>query len=116
MADPIFLLESRDDLFIPYKRMYEGFSLRRNGAGYFSGSFPDGTVTIAGRPISAEIRVLLRTLVNGEGDGYLAAKTQSLSDGTWRIDGLNPSLRYDVVARYDGENDVIMSDVTPMVD
>jgi hypothetical protein len=45
----------------------------------------------------------------------LVAKTQSAPDGTWRVDGLNPNLRYDVVGRKDGFNDVIVSNVQPVV-
>lgn len=116
MADNIY---SKDILYttaIPLVKTYHEFKLPRIGNGYFSGSFPDGITTIAGKPVSADVRVLLRSSIEGYGDGSIVATTKSAPDGTWRIDGLPENLKYDVVARLDGENDVIMSDVTPMID
>lgn len=116
MADDIYVVERRENASIPFKRTYDEFKLALNGNGYFAGSFPDGITSIAGKPISATVRVLLRSTVNGDGDGSIVAKTVSAPDGTWRIDGLRTDLKYDVVARYDGENDVIMSNVTPAIE
>ena len=108
IADPI-----KPEAAIGFIREYEEFKLPLNGLGFFGGTFPDGITTIAGKPISALIRVVLRTPVKGYGDGALVATTQSLEDGTWRIEGIPTHLKYDVIARYDGENDVIMSNVSP---
>lgn len=94
-------------------RDYYGFELALNGQGYFAGTFPDGITTIDGVPVSANIRVLLRTTVNGYGDGVVVAKTKSAQNGTWRINNVPLGLKYDIVARYAGENDVIMSNVSP---
>ena len=116
MAVDIYTVERRRSAYIAFNRGYQEFRLLRNKTGYFAGTFPDGIVTIAGKPIAANIRILLRTILNGYGDGSIVATTRSNPDGTWRVNGLDPTLRYDVVARYDGENDVIMSDVTPMID
>lgn len=86
------------------------------GNGCLAGSFPDGTTTIEGVPTSAEVRVLLRKPSGEAGDGVVVAVTQSAPDGTWMVDGLNPDLRYDVVGRKAGFNDVIMANVAPEVD
>ena len=86
-----------------------------SGAGYLSGEFPSGTTTVEGVPTQAEVRVLWRGPAGHPADGVLVAKTQSAPDGTWRVDGLNPDLRYDVVGRKGGFNDVIVSNVQPVV-
>lgn len=113
MTDVVYFVERRIAKQMPFSRTYSEFSLPLNGGGYFAGTFPDGITTIAGKPVSAKIRVLLRTKINGYGDGSIVATTTSAPDGTWYIGGLEQNLRYDVVARYDGENDVIASNVTP---
>lgn len=89
--------------------------LPMGGAGYLSGEFPGGTTTVEGVPTQAEVRVLWRGPAGHPSDGVLVAKTQSAPDGTWRVGGLNPNLRYDVVGRKDGFNDVIASNVQPVV-
>ena len=86
-----------------------------SGTGYLSGEFPGGTTTVEGVPTQAEVRVLWRGPAGHPSDGVLVAKTQSAPDGTWRVEGLNPNLRYDVVGRKDGFNDVIVSNVQPVV-
>ena len=85
------------------------------GAGYLSSSFPDSITSVEGVPVSAEVRVLLRYPTLPRLDGRLIASTTSAADGTWRINGLNPAQRYDVVARLAGRNDVIMAGITPAV-
>ena len=85
------------------------------GAGYLSSSFPDSITSVEGVPVSAEVRVLLRYPTLPRLDGRLIASTTSAADGTWRINGLNPAQRYDVVARLAGQNDVIMAGITPAV-
>lgn len=83
------------------------------GAGYLAGEFPGGTTTADGVPLSATVRVLLRK--TGAGDGTLVAQTRSSADGTWRVDGLDPTAKYDVVGRSDNFNDVIVANVTPSI-
>lgn len=84
------------------------------GSGYLAGEYPGGTTTVDGVPQSAEIRVLWRDPNNSYMDGVVVARTVSAADGTWRVLGLNPNLRYDVVGRKDGHNDVIAANVQPV--
>lgn len=86
------------------------------GNGYLAGEFPGGITTVESVPSVATVRAILRTSTGSPLDGVVAGETQSAQDGTWRISGLNPDLRFDVVGRKDGFNDVIMSDVTPSTD
>lgn len=81
------------------------------GTGYLAGDYPLGTTKIEGVPSAVEIRVLWRG--QGDDDGCLVAKTMSDNTGTWRVSNLNSNLRYDVIARKDGFNDLIMSNVNP---
>ncbi len=60
--------------------------------------------------------MLWRDLSGSNADGCVVATTTSLADGTWRIDNLNTSLKYDVVSRHNGLNDVIMANITPATD
>ena len=85
------------------------------GNGYLAGNFPGGITTVDGVPVSAEVRVEFRGRAGSISDGFVVAKTLSAPDGTWRVDGLNPSLRYDVVGRKNGFNDVIVANVQPVV-
>lgn len=82
------------------------------GMGILSGSSPNGLATDNGTPTVATIRVHLRAPGHPY-DGYVVARTESASDGTWYIGNLDPSYRYDVIGRHAGYNDVVMSDVTP---
>lgn len=84
-----------------------------SGSGYLSGSFPSGITSVEGAPVSATVRVLYRPGPGSPGDGVIVAQVQSAQDGTWLVDGLNHNLKYDVVGRKDGYNDVIMSNVSP---
>lgn len=93
-----------------------GFASARKplfGDGYLAGSFPGGITTVDGVPVSATVRVLCRPTGYSRGDGVVVAEVQSAPDGTWLVDGLDPSLRYDVVGRLLGKQDVIVSDVSP---
>lgn len=81
------------------------------GTGYLGGDYPIIT-KIDGVPSAVEIRVLWRG--HGDDDSCLVAKTLSDHTGVWRVSNLNPDLKYDVVARVNGFNDMIMSDVTPV--
>lgn len=89
---------------------------RSGGSGYLAGEFPDGITTVGGAPVEAIVRVLLRTDEMALGDGALVRQVQSAPDGTWRVDGLDPALRYDVIGRKAGFNDVIMANVSPEVE
>lgn len=113
MDERIFKVEYRHEGLIPFRRNYEEYKLPRNGIGYLAGAFPDGLTTLKGAPVSANVRVILRSTVDGYGDGTVVAKVKSAADGTWRVDNLPINLKYDVIARYAGENDVIMSNVSP---
>ena len=81
--------------------------LNARGSGFLAGEFPGGITTIDGVPGPAQIRVLHRAT------GEVVAETTSAHDGTWRVDGLNPNMRFDVVGRKDGFNDVIVANVQP---
>ena len=91
----------------------QGRNLPPSGEGYLAGDFPDGITKIEGVPGSATVRVLYRPGPGLPGDGVVIAEVQSNPDGTWRVDGLNTALRYDVVCRHGGYNDSILSNVTP---
>lgn len=83
------------------------------GNGYLAGAFPDGITTIDGVPVSATVRVLLRAAPGSRDDGAVVAQVISAPDGTWMVPNLDPTLRYDVVGRLLGKQDVIVSDVAP---
>ena len=104
-------------VFGPVQR--PGFASARKplfGDGYLAGDPPDGTTTVEGTPTPITVRVVLRTVQGSTGDGLLVAETQSNAAGLWRVEGLNPLLRYDVIGRLLGKKDVIVSDVVPKVD
>lgn len=84
-----------------------------SGYGYLAGRFPDGITTVEGVPVSATVRILHRPTAGELGDGVVVAEVQSAPDGSWQVAGLNPDLRYDVVGRKEGFNDVIMANVKP---
>jgi len=91
---------------------YRWWSALGSENGFLAGSYPDGITTVEGVPVEATVRVLLRS-TDPAFDGLVVAETQSRPDGTWLVEGLNPNLRYDVVGRRPGFNDVIMTDITP---
>lgn len=80
------------------------------GTGYIAGKLSgDASLTLA------TIRILYRHATQGAlGDGYLVATVTPDAVGNWRVDGLNTSLKYDIVARRAGYNDVITANVTPL--
>lgn len=86
------------------------------GNGYLAGTWPSGVTSIEGVPGPATIRVHYRAEGGAPGDGMLIAETTSNASGVWRIDGLNENLKYDVICRADGYNDMILSNVSPAVD
>lgn len=84
------------------------------GNGYLAGTFPDGITKVEGKPSPADIRVHFRPAAGQPGDGLLVASTTSDASGSWRIDGLDPTMKYDVVCRRPGYNDLVLSDVSPV--
>jgi hypothetical protein len=88
--------------------------LERGDVGYLAGTFPDGITTVEGIPVSATVRVLVRNPGNSW-DGFVVMEVVSAADGTWRVDGLNPALKFDVVGRKNGHNDVIVANVSPSI-
>lgn len=88
-------------------------NLPNRGSGYLSGEYPDGVITIEGAPVSAEVRVLVRGEFGDDLDGAVVSTTTSAPDGTWIVEGLDPDLKYDVVVRKEGYNDVMATNVSP---
>ena len=88
-------------------------NLPNRGSGYLSGEYPDGITTIEGVPVSAEVRVLVRGEFGDDLDGAVVNTTTSAADGTWIVEGLDPDLKYDVVVRKEGYNDVMVTNVSP---
>lgn len=83
-----------------------------SGQGYLAGDLPDGITKVEGIPTSATIRVHLRR--DGlPGDGMLVAETTSAEGGDWLVPHLNPDMKFDVICRYPGYNDMILSNVSP---
>lgn len=88
----------------------QAFTPGYHGAGYIAGEVP-GVVTVGGAPASRLVRVFEQS------SGKLIAETWSAGDGTYRIDGLNPDLKYFVTA-FDHEhrfNAAIMDNISPVV-
>lgn len=83
------------------------------GNGYLAGEFPGGTTTVEGAPVSATVRVLLRTESGHAGDGAVVAEVQSAPDGTWIVPDVPVNRLYDVVGRKAGFNDIVVAGVTP---
>lgn len=86
------------------------------GKGFISSSFPSAITSVEGVPVSAIVRVIYRSQTGDIADGLVVAEVKSKPDGTWRVDGLNPNLLYDVVGRIANTNDIIMSQITPVVE
>jgi hypothetical protein len=103
------------DIILPFFRDAGSYHVPRVGAGRLAGEFPDGTTTVDGVPVAAEVRVLLRTASSATGDGAVVAVVQSAPDGTWLVANLPPGLKFDVVGRKSGHNDVIVANVSPEV-
>lgn len=111
-----YVLEEVELVAFPFRREYDTFRLPPGGAGYLAGTFPGGITTVDGAPVAATVRVLYRPGIGKPGDGTLIKQVQSKADGTWRVEGLNPALKFDVVGRKPGFNDVIMANVSPAVE
>lgn len=85
------------------------------GVGYLSGDAPDYITRIEGVPTSCTIRVFVRGDNGSPGDMYFVKQIESNVDGSWRIDNLDPNLSYDVVCRYTGYKDEIISNIKPVI-
>lgn len=83
------------------------------GNGYLAGSFPGGITSVDGTPTRATVRILYRPAEGALGDGHLVAQVESGEDGSWRVEGLDPALSFDIVGRKPGYNDVIVANVRP---
>lgn len=83
-----------------------------NGNGYLAGEAPTGLTKVEGVPTSLTVRVLLRSQ-NKLLDGLVVEEVQSNQDGSWRVGGLSTNEKYDVIFRYDGYRDIIVSNVQP---
>ena len=83
------------------------------GPGFFAGEAPDGLTTIAGTPTSASVRVYWRDPADPQAPDVLVTQTTSAPDGTWRITGLNPALRYVVRAQKSQFDDVTVVGAAP---
>lgn len=84
------------------------------GRGYLAGELP---TTANGVTTPCEVRALYRPVTTGEiniQDGAVAAFTTSDAFGKWQLLDLDPALKFDVVARLPGFNDVIRSNVSPV--
>lgn len=86
------------------------------GNGYLGGDFPDYVTKVEGVPAQTEILVFLHRDPGDPGDGKLIKRLTTFQSGSWRVDNLNPDLRYDVVCRYPGYKDEIMSNIKPFVE
>lgn len=87
----------------------------RKGIGYFSGGHPDYITSVEGVPAACTVRVILRRRYAEPGDGLVVAEVTSGANGVWQVTGLDETKRYDVVCRYEGYNDMIISNVSPKV-
>lgn len=85
------------------------------GPGFLAGEPPlGGTITGAGIPVSATVRILLRGKPGDLSDGMVVREVVSAPNGAWLVDNLDPDLRYDVVGRKSGYADVMVSNLKPM--
>lgn len=83
------------------------------GTGFLAGEYPGDITTVEGVPASATVRVLYRPSGGAISDGVVVAEVLSGPDGVWRVDGMHPDYKFDVVGRRDGFNDVILANVSP---
>lgn len=77
------------------------------GQGYLAGASPSGLAEVSGSPSSG---VAIEAWTGGI---KIPVTAVSSGGGTWIIDGLNPTLTYDVVGRFTGYDAEIYSGVTP---
>ncbi|UJA04236.1 hypothetical protein F9230_07675 [Acinetobacter johnsonii] len=86
------------------------------GNGYLGGDFPDYVTKVEGIPTQTEILVFLHRESGQPGDGKLIKRLTTFQSGSWRVGRLNSELRYDVICRYPGFKDEIISNVKPHVE
>ncbi len=86
------------------------FTGRWPGYGYIAGEAPDGLVTINSAPGVAIVDLFVRST------RAWVRSTRSTATGTYRFDGLEVAVLYDVVGRdlTQTYNDVIVARVTPV--
>lgn len=87
--------------------------------GPFRGRPASGSAILSGKlsgpiPLNATVRILYRPEAGDLGDGVLVAMVPVDATGSWQVSGLKADLKYDVVARRDGYNDVITANVSPV--
>lgn len=80
---------------------------------------PAGSAILSGKlsgpvPLNATVRILYRPEAGTIGDGVLVAMVPVDATGSWQVSGLKADLKYDVVARREGYNDVITANVSPV--
>lgn len=78
------------------------------GTGYIGGESPNGLTTFEGLPISAIVMVF-----HHDTHDFIKS-TQSNTDGTWMIEGLDHTQYYDIQGRFSDKNDVIVSNIKPI--
>lgn len=82
---------------------------------YLGGDFPDGIVTVEGVPSEADIRVILRS-DDPIFSGALIAQAEAASSGSWKVQGLQPGIAFDVVGRHADHNDKMVANVEAVID
>lgn len=95
----------------PAAPTYPGNRTPRKGRGYLAGELP---TSVLGVPTQVLVRALYRPANGVLGDGSVVASTLSSVAGIWQILDLDPALKFDIVARYPGYNDVIVSNLSPV--
>ncbi len=81
-----------------------------SGSGYLGGDFPDYVTKVEGVPTKTEILVFERST------SQLVQHIKTEITGSWRVSDLNPDLRFDVICRFDGYKDEVISGVQPFVE
>lgn len=86
------------------------------GDGYLGGDYPEGIVTVGGIPAEAEIDVRFRMPDDPVLDGKIVRQGVANSAGIWLIPNLAENLKYDVVARREGEKDMLAPNISASPD
>lgn len=114
MSDYQYEYTGGEATHIPFAMEIVPFTPRR-GNGYFSGGPPDYVTSVEGVPVACTVRVILRRSSGKVGDGTVIAQVKSGASGAWIVEGLDANEKYDVICRYEGYNDMIISNVSPKV-
>lgn len=90
--------------------LFAAVSAPAGGGGYIAGESPNGLVLLAGSPVARPVIALHRN--SGKVVGHTVSDP---SDGTYRIDGLNPNEEFDIICRdtTNTERDQIKGRVKP---